>query len=686
MMKTIRAGCLIGLLCLVLTFSATAMPYTTDQPYDSYVYSSDHTPLAISAPYTVEKTVTGHAVGVGAFSGISDLFYDKNGHIFLCDTGNNRVIITDDRFSLIATVTSFADKDGNAAALNAPQGVFADGKYIYIADTGNGRIVVLDAHSLACIRILEKPDISILEAGYTYAPKALTVDNTGRLYVIADGINQGIICLNEAGQFETFLGAPDVEPNLFEQLWRSIATDEQRAQMQSYIPTEYNSILMDDRGFLYVTSESSKTVHVARLNANGENVLTSLKEKLEYGDSNYTRKHGAQQQPYFSDVTVLQDGTYFVLDSRQNKIYGYSSDGYLLYVFGASGSQSGTFQTAGAITTVGDSLIVTDSSKNTVTVLSQTAFGASVTEALTLYREGLYNEAKTALEKVENYVSNYPLAEILLAKIDMQNGDFTTAMRRLDNVGEEDLYAKAFVKARDLFIRRNFVWLLIVAAALIIILIVAAKLLKKTTAVQAVFRSDLWQKYRYGSYVMVHPFDGFWDIKREKRGNLTASLITTVLFFLVYSIRMQVEEENVLYKDLMLFLPLCFYVIASWCFTTLMDGEGSFKDTVIATGYALKPYVLFGIPVLLLSVISGAQTASFAAFLDKVLIIWMLLLLVIGLMITQDYSVSKTVVTVILTLIGICIIIFILLLFINVLQEVVQFFYNIVRELSFRTY
>ena len=195
---------------------------------------------------------------------------------------------------------------------------------------------------------------------------------------------------------------------------------------------------------------------------------------------------------------------------------------------------------------------------------------------------------------------------------------------------------------------------------------------------------------------MLHPFDGFWDLKREKRGNIKSALLIAVLFFILYAVRLQFggyittgtvsSEVNVLYNLALIFLPLCFWVIANWCITTLMDGKGTFKDIVIATCYALKPYVIFSIPMLLVSRIIGEDELVFYNFANAVIIIWVFVLLFVGLMITHDYSLSKAVLSVLLILVGICLIIFILLLFIHIIQEVYLFIYNSYSEVTFRSY
>ena len=195
---------------------------------------------------------------------------------------------------------------------------------------------------------------------------------------------------------------------------------------------------------------------------------------------------------------------------------------------------------------------------------------------------------------------------------------------------------------------------------------------------------------------MLPPFDGFWDQKLEKRGKLKSALLIAVLFFFLYAVRLQFsgyvatktisDEVNVLFDVIMLLLPLLFFIIANWCFTTLMDGKGNMTDIIIATCYALKPYVVFAVPMLLFSNVLTASELPFYTVFDTIIWGWVICLLIISLMITHDYSLGKTILTVILVLIGICLIIFIILLVISIAQNIYSFVYNLYQEMTFRSY
>lgn len=55
-------------------------------------------------------------------------------------------------------------------------------------------------------------------------------------------------------------------------------------------------------------------------------------------------------------------------------------------------------------------------------------------------------------------------------------------------------------------------------------------------------------------------------------------------------------------------------------------------------------------------------------------------------MMTHDYSLGKALLTLLLTLVGICLILFISLLLVNLVQEVFAFGFNLYKEILFRFY
>ncbi|MCR5278977.1 MAG: YIP1 family protein [Lachnospiraceae bacterium] len=201
------------------------------------------------------------------------------------------------------------------------------------------------------------------------------------------------------------------------------------------------------------------------------------------------------------------------------------------------------------------------------------------------------------------------------------------------------------------------------------------------------------RELKYGFHVIFHPFDGFWDLKREKRGSLAAALTFVVLTILITTLEKQctgflfnevrLKDVNVIVDILTVTILYVLWCVANWCLTSLMDGEGKMRDIFIATGYALLPMILIRVPMVIMSLGITAEEGTFYYVLGAISYIWTGILIFFGTMVTHQYSFRKTVLTCICTVVGMGIIMFIGLLFFNVIQQMITFFTTIYKELRF---
>lgn len=199
---------------------------------------------------------------------------------------------------------------------------------------------------------------------------------------------------------------------------------------------------------------------------------------------------------------------------------------------------------------------------------------------------------------------------------------------------------------------------------------------------------------KYSLHVAMHPFDGFWDLKYENKGKLRMALGILLALTLTMIVKRQYVGYVVNYNHPLalnsinelkyIIFPFLLWCLANWSLTTLMDGEGKFAEIVITTGYALLPLILINIPNILLSNVITLREASFYHLLDALATLWFVWLLFIGTMTVHQYTVLKTITTMLLTLAVVGIIIFLGLLFFNLIQQIVSFVYTVYQELSLR--
>ncbi len=195
-------------------------------PYQSYTYDYWGQPAPAPQAYLPVSIIRGRDLGVGDLRNPNDLHVSASGHIYIADTGNNRVIVLDPEWRLVRIISEF-ENAGGTDRLNGPRGLYVtEDESLYIADTGNGRILHFDAEG-RLVRVIGRPESDIpgiIPANFNYRPLKVGVDQHGRIYVVAQDLYEGLITFSQDGRFRGFMGAPRVTPNFLDYLWSRIAT------------------------------------------------------------------------------------------------------------------------------------------------------------------------------------------------------------------------------------------------------------------------------------------------------------------------------------------------------------------------------------------------------------------------------------------------------------------------------
>lgn len=129
------------------------------------------------------------------------------------------------------------------------------------------------------------------------------------------------------------------------------------------------------------------------------------------------------------------------------------------------------------------------------------------------------------------------------------------------------------------------------------------------------------------------------------------------------------------------FIVLC---IANWAMTTLFEGKGRFKDIYMAMCYALVPYIIIQLPMILISNMLTYEEGSLYSVMINFSVIWSAFLVFVGLMEIHDYGPGKTFIFMIVTIVGAAVILFLVLVFFSLLSDAVAFFVSFYREIVFR--
>lgn len=223
--------------------------------------------------------------------------------------------------------------------------------------------------------------------------------------------------------------------------------------------------------------------------------------------------------------------------------------------------------------------------------------------------------------------------------------------------------------------------------------------------------SNIWQKVRSFNYkgalstfwqdaivfplhIISHPIQGWEEFKFEKKGKMYVAVFYLLMMVLVQSLNItasgflingnNTNDFNLVLTALLVIVPVIAIAVGNWSITALMDGKGKLKEIFMLICYALMPYVLLGIPLIIISNFLVQSELGFynAMFtLGTILLIYMAFT---GILVIHEYGLAKTIVTIILTVVAVAVIIFILLLLLTLFQTVSAFVKSVYEELILR--
>ena len=715
---------LLPLFFLALIISLSTIQAGAEVPYRNYTYNFWGEPVRGPQAYLPNRVLTGEDLDVGDFDSPEEIFVHRD-QIYVVDTGNSRIVVFDDNFNLEYIIDSFANQAGEEDGFDNPHGLFVNDDYLLLADTDNSRLVLLDETEAGDFRgrAIEEPESDVDETfgeNYNFVPTGVLMDEARRIYVIARGEYQGLMQFNWAGEFTGFMGAPEVTPDPVDYLWAQLATREQRERMEIFLPIEYNQFTLDERGFILAVSSSDDVEQrVRRLNPAGLETLRSDGFHPVAGDIDYPGDAVDHLYTYTGpsqlvDVVSRQGGRYSILDSNRNRIFTYDELGNLLYVFGGPGNQKGNFYDPVSMEIVGseERFLILDQDREEITEFVPTGYTGLIHSALDHYNRGQYGEATGLWQRVLQHNLNFEPAYIGIGRAHIRREEWEEALDYLRLGNDRATYSQAFTEYRRRLIEDNFSALLLSLALVILALFLISRYKDKIGAgrqpdgsrMQSLFLDSedsllirvkkVLFSLKYALKVMAHPFGTFWELKHEKKGNLPASIILVVglcavFIFWRFNLGFVFNEENLAQLNIWnqilgILIPFFLWCVVNWALTTLMEGKGTFREIVVATSFAFSPLIVMLFP---LTIISNYLTLQEAALYNFFLVLgtaWSLLLVFLGTLSIHDYTLTKAILTTIGIILGMGLVFFLILLFVDQIEMLVGFITSIYRELFLR--
>ena len=452
----------------------------------AYTYTYDYWGDIRQSPdaYRTQTVITSASLGLETPMRAPQGLFVQGDDIYVCDTGNNRIIhITreDKEFKVERIIDSFTG-DASPLTFSAPQDIFVnEAGEMFICDTNNQRVVKLDKE-LNFLLAFTKPTDATFDQSLSYLPTKLVADVSGRAFVLGKNVNKGLIKYESDGAFTGFIGASPVKNTWYEYIWKLLSTKEQRAQQESFVPTEYDNVAIDRKGFFYVVTKTFDTNElksgaaepIRRLNAIGSNILIENGIYWPIGDVQWVETWENTDNitnagpSKFCDITVLDNDIYVALDSTHNRLFGYDQQGNMLWAFGGVGNQDGFFLLPVAIDHMGYDLLVLDQNEAAVTLMTPTEYGQMIYTATEQYRRGEYDASASSWLQVLSQNGNCDLAYIGVGRALLQKGEYKQACDYFKLARDFRNYSEAFRYYRSEWVEEHIGWIFAIAAVVLV--------------------------------------------------------------------------------------------------------------------------------------------------------------------------------------------------------------------------
>lgn len=640
--KMRRGLFLLAVVCLALQFPVRA----SANQATSYTYAADENGYWVRTQdaYLPDKTIT--QLGL---SSPEDLFIDENNMLYIADTGNRRIVKYDIAGGEVAGELTSSE-------FTAPRGVYVTREGdLYVADSGAKAVLIFNKDFELTGR-LDRPDSPIF-ADTNYEPKRVAVDGGGNVYLIGEGVYNGVIQLAKTGEFLGYFAVNDADLTFAQRLQQMLFTRAQLANLIDINPTVFANVFVDRNGIVYTATNGTNKNGMKKHSTNGGNMFKS--DVWSY-DS-------------LTDLYVDESGLIYTC-SAEGYIDIYSKSGEEIFSFGSYVTTvdiSGLFTSLPSIAVdVDGNIWAVDGSKGYLQSFKPTEYARMVYNAMDLYEEGRYDEAMAQWNEVLKLNQMSILAHNGVGKAYLHAEEYEASLEHFEVANNKDFYSQAYWEVRNKWLQKWLGPILGVVIGLLILRQIVKAIDKKRGGHVAEAKQKAGEKARnlpvlkdliYALKTPRHPIDYYYEIRKYRQGSMLSATVIYALFFLdfmafktmkgfVYQ-TMKVEDMDIGSIVLGFFILLGLFIICNYLVTSINDGDGTFKQIYMIPAYGLMPAL---ISLFVVTVVSHVLTYNEAFLLTLVLIIgitWSVITIFTGLQTVHDYTFGETVKSIILTVV-----------------------------------
>ena len=623
-----------------------------------------------------------------------DIFI-HGGEIYTADTGNARILITS-----IQTGKSREIKDD---AMVSPSGLFVtDNGDIYVADRGATAVFVYTAAGERKLTI-ERPNSKLFSELSDYTPKNVVVTTNGNIYVCSENAYEGLMQFSSEGEFEGYFGANRKYLTAKEMLSDLLLSDSMKQNALMRRPRTIQNLDISDQDLIYTVTQTNEydtesQTHLTKqenclkeFNLAGVNILSPNTLMMDAWN--------------FVDAAAGQNGTVFAVTST-GLIYEYNSEGDVIFSFGGravSSERNGLFVYATAIDTDENGFIyVLDREQGFVEVFYPTDFAIMTHQAIFDLENGDYDAAERSWSTVLGLNGMSYLARMGYGKTLLHQGRYAEAMEQFELANDNEYYSDAFWQLRDQWLSSHMIWFVVVALALVVFVIVRSVLRRnKPRKVESYLKvipqtpgKRFWHDITYFGYMLRHPVDGYYYLKRGEAGSMLSATVMYLLVFAVYVADTMgrgfifsfsgTNATGIAMMGSVFFLLCALFVIGNYLVASINEGEGSLRNIYVMLPYALSPYLVITPFVVIASYVLTLNEAFILNFAWLVALVWSVVLIFIGVREDHAYTVMETVKNILLTLFFMVICIVLMAVMYLLWSQVFAYFRDLWLEVVYR--
>ena len=202
------------------------------------------------------------------------------------------------------------------------------------------------------------------------------------------------------------------------------------------------------------------------------------------------------------------------------------------------------------------------------------------------------------------------------------------------------------------------------------------------------------EQLRWWGHALVHPFDGFYEIRFRNQGSLPLAFLLMVLFGVMRCLSAQYtgfvmnlanpDELDTLRIFISSVSVLGLFSLANWTVTTLFNGKGKLSDIFIVVCYSLTVLIAGDALVCFVSNFVTLEEVMILQAVRMLCIAWFAFLLVAGLGTVHEYGLGGNLASILLSVAAAAIILFIGVLLFTMLERMVSFLASVGQELMRR--